>query len=475
MSSSCPSTLEYVCFHARCAPDETAVIYHDRSLTYGQLYQQSLQMVEALVALGVKEGDLVAVEDHQFVLHLVLLLALDELGATSLSYLDQEVEQIERGLKACDWILCASDTQIKANSVDVACHLLTPVWLETVFARRPDVTRTLKIHDPMAPLRLVKSSGTTGQVKFMIHSRAVRMNRVRLTQMRRSFSKDSRFLVLMSFSVEGLYQQVITVLQSGGCLIKVPRGKTVDALKTYHVSDILVLPLVLRPLLDHCEREGVTSRHVTLDCIGGRVDPDLRRRALGRFAKAVNEMYGSNEVGSASLVREDGAVLPLPGVRLEVVNEADDPVVGQLGLLRIKCDGQIGEYWQDPETTAQKFQDGWFYPGDLAVLSGDGTLKLQGRADDLLNINGLKISPVDLEQDLKEKLGFDDVCLVQRVGPSQEIGLWLFYSASKQESPEALEKRIDDILPQSLRPINVQKVSAFARTQTGKIKRQDLK
>jgi len=59
-------------------------------------------------------------------------------------------------------------------------------------------------------------------------------------------------------------------------------------------------------------------------------------------------------------------------------------------------------YYRDPVATALHFKDGWFYPRDMGSLTPSGALRLHGRADDVMNLNGIKIFPAEIERVLEE-------------------------------------------------------------------------
>jgi long-chain acyl-CoA synthetase len=58
-------------------------------------------------------------------------------------------------------------------------------------------------------------------------------------------------------------------------------------------------------------------------------------------------------------------------------------------------------YVDNPQQSALRFRDGWFYPGDLGLLRGDGQLVVQGRHDDMIVLNGLNIFPAEIERVLE--------------------------------------------------------------------------
>lgn len=90
--------------------------------------------------------------------------------------------------------------------------------------------------------------------------------------------------------------------------------------------------------------------------------------------------------------------LTVPGLEVKLINEDGEvPWDGKtMGELLIRGPWIADEYYKD-ERTAKAFKDGWFYTGDIAVMTEDGYLKLTDRTADLIKSGGEWISSVDLE------------------------------------------------------------------------------
>lgn len=93
--------------------------------------------------------------------------------------------------------------------------------------------------------------------------------------------------------------------------------------------------------------------------------------------------------------------LTMPGLEVKLVNEDGEvPWDGKtMGELLIRGPWIADEYYKD-ERTKNAFKDGWFYTGDIAVMTQDGYLKLTDRTADLIKSGGEWISSVDLENAL---------------------------------------------------------------------------
>jgi acyl-coenzyme A synthetase/AMP-(fatty) acid ligase len=133
------------------------------------------------------------------------------------------------------------------------------------------------------------------------------------------------------------------------------------------------------------------------------------RQLLERVCDAVAITYSMQECGSiARVVERDAASVtetvgrPHPGVELEIVNERGEPVPeGESGEIRVRVPGMASGYVDDPAASAAHFRDGWFQPGDLVSLTAEGALVVHGRADDVMNLNGIKIAPAEIERALE--------------------------------------------------------------------------
>jgi fatty-acyl-CoA synthase len=81
------------------------------------------------------------------------------------------------------------------------------------------------------------------------------------------------------------------------------------------------------------------------------------------------------------IVRADGTTLP----------------EGRVGEIMIRSDSLFGGYYNRPDLTAQVFQDGWYWSGDLGFVH-DGELYVIGRKKDLIIVAGKNIYPQDIEE-----------------------------------------------------------------------------
>lgn len=136
-------------------------------------------------------------------------------------------------------------------------------------------------------------------------------------------------------------------------------------------------------------------------------------------------------------------------------------------------------YWRRPEAARDSFAEGWFSPGDLFRLRGDGTVELCGRDDDMLKISGQWVSVLDVEQALLAASGgcVQSLAAVGFENAEGLVSIALFAVAAPRQEEQA-RARLDAgiaALPKLKRPRLVKWVDELPLTATGKLQRRKLK
>ena len=123
-----------------------------------------------------------------------------------------------------------------------------------------------------------------------------------------------------------------------------------------------------------------------------------------RFGLEILDGIGSTEMGYIAISNRSGAVRPgtsgrpVPGYEALVVDPAGEPLpTGEAGELWVRGPSTAAGYWNDPERTARSFRGDWVATGDRYVADADGFFTYLGRADDMLRVSGLWVSPLEVE------------------------------------------------------------------------------
>ncbi|RSD17953.1 AMP-dependent synthetase [Amycolatopsis eburnea] len=130
--------------------------------------------------------------------------------------------------------------------------------------------------------------------------------------------------------------------------------------------------------------------------------PALRERAAEAGVRIV-PAYGMSETASGCVY--DG--VPLDGVHVDLAD----------GRIRIAGAVLAHGYRLRPDLTADAFADGWFTTSDRGIRHDDGRIEVLGRADDMINTGGVKVSANAIERVLCAQPGVRDACVVGVADP----------------------------------------------------------
>ena len=309
------------------------------------------------------------------------------------------------------------------------------------------------------PFRIGLSSGTTGQPKAVIRTH-LEQDRQWQAGRRRITGGAGRFLTLTAMQLNFGLGYAMQTLDGGGTVHVVPLPIALDELRAIvdreDITHLAITPTLARDLLrgladDQPRFPGL--RNLVLSTMDA--PEDLRRAIRARLTPHLVICYATNESGYVASA-DAAAQVAFPETVGHAVDEVEIEIVddhgrtmpaGNMGQVRVRGPALPTGYVDDPAATAAAFRDGWYYPGDLGTLSPEGALFLAGRTDDMINYDGTKIFPAEIEQAL---LGHPAVA---------EAAAFAITTRDRRQIPAAAV-----VLQQA---VGVDALTAFCRSQLG--------
>jgi acyl-CoA synthetase (AMP-forming)/AMP-acid ligase II len=389
--------------HAADRPDHPAIESGDRVITYGALGGWVDAVAANLQAAGIASGDVVGVMLPDCAEHLVVLLALARAGAVMVA-IDGSLPEAERQRALAG----ATPRAVIAPGAVAAVGNLPHLALGRLLLR-PGVPFRRPALAADHPLMIVQSSGTTGTPKAFVWSHARML--VQTHRHRDCLGLDWRDRYLALVRMTFFWQRELCLILFGlGATIVVNRASTLDgaaaqanaaritllAATPSHLAHLLDLPAGPQPLFPSLRVLLVGSAP-----LAHQRRLEVRRRLTPNFY----EQLGTNEAGLLVLgtpanqdARPEAIGRVVAGVEAQVVDAEGRPLPpGAVGLVGFRGAGFPTGYVDDPAATAGAFRDGWFYPGDLAAIDAAGFFHFRGRADDIINNDGVKFYPIEVE------------------------------------------------------------------------------
>lgn len=246
------------------------------------------------------------------------------------------------------------------------------------------------------------------------------------------------------------------------------------------------VPGVYRQLLKYGEdlEEGfATLRHGLT--AGEKLPGELREAWTLATGKPLYEALGMSECSTfissspSAPVREGFSGRPQRGRRIALLPQdgGEKPVaIGDTGVIAIdrRDPGLMLRYWNRPEEEAASMRGRWFLTGDLGEMDEDGYVAYRGRADDLMNAMGYRVSPQEVEDVLSAHPAVAE-CAVAEMTVRADLSIVAgFVVPSVDVGANALIAHCAEHLAAYKTPREIVFVETLPRSANGKIRRKDL-
>ncbi|MBI1197880.1 MAG: AMP-binding protein [Phenylobacterium sp.] len=457
-----------VAFHARVRPRAPALVTPRRRVTYAEFNDDVNRYAAGLLAAGITpQRGIVGVDATlPYRVH-VLLMALARLGVASTTLRDGRAD-----LRITD----------RTGSADPTVLRLGRDWIASVEGA-PAVEVPSAPREPEGLARVLLSSGSTGEARRVPLSWR-RMEARNLGALAAYASGRLGVWAVRTGVDSSLGYNLATLAWSMGAAVAADHGAAdLPVLMERQPTGLLGLtPLQLRELLDNLPAGFELKPRWRVVVTGAVLAPALAREGRQRLSPDMHVIYGATEVAGAAVgpaqrvETTPGAVgWPVPGVTMEVVGPDGQRLPdGETGEIRIRSDSVAERFLDDPEATGEAFRDGFFHSGDVGRRLPDGSFVIEGRADDRMNLGGIKIMPSVLENALIEHPQVRDAAAFAVPGSDGADECWVAVSPDGEVTRESLLqhlRRAGVRLP----PIHFAWSESIPRSDMGKIDRQALR
>src|SRR5271168_5085525 len=225
----------------------------------------------------------------------------------------------------------------------------------------------------------------------------------------------------MPFSAGTSYARAVAVLSAGGAVVlPCPPIDFVSLANTVGVTTTCGSPSMLAELLG---RRGDAVRRLetmeSFEVLGEHLPVKLAQDARSFLTPNISNEYGATETdrvatadAAVCIADPSAAGFLTPWIEAEIVDAADRPVPnGQEGRLRVRGAPVIAGYYRNDDATRRNFRDGWFYLGDIGIITDHGLLRVTGRIEDQITRDGVSISVLPLEEMIRAVPGVRDVAV----------------------------------------------------------------
>lgn len=442
--SSDPRTIPAALDHfALELPDHDALITDDRSFTAAALRDEVHRAAAALIALGVKPKDRVAIWSPNTWHWVVACLAIHHAGAAMVPlntrYTATEASDIIARTEAPvlfaagEFLGADRAANLDRESLPALRRIVRiPIdeddgtWDEFI-ARGTDIAavaaRAAAV-DPDDVSDILFTSGTTGRSKGVLCAHRQSLAASAAWAANGKITSADRYLCINPFFHNFGYKAgILACLQTGATLIPHLTFDPLRALQAIEHHRITVLPgppTIYQTLLDHPARGDYDLSSLRFAVTGAATVPVVlvERMQSELDIDIVLTAYGLTEAnGMGTMCRaEDDAVTvattcgrPFADFELRI----DGATAGEAGEVLLRGPNVMLGYLDDPDATAAAIDsDGWLHTGDIGVVDEAGNLRITDRLKDMYICGGFNVYPAEIEQVLARMDGIADAAVI---------------------------------------------------------------
>ena len=216
------------------------------------------------------------------------------------------------------------------------------------------------------------------------------------------------------------------------------------------------------------------------------LSPTVLRRWRETFGLDILDGIGSTEMLHIYCSNRPDHIVPgtsgepVPGYEIKLLDEDGQEVPdGEIGNLHVRGDSAHAFYWHQHEKTKATLKGEWLFTGDRYRHTAEGGYVYEGRADDMIKVGGLWVSPIEVEHTLAEHpLVIEAAAVGVRVEETTRVKAYVT-CREREQSDEELAAELQGWCKERLRRYEYPHFFAFVdelpKTLTGKIQRYKLR
>ena len=440
---------EHVLTLAQSQPEKPALLFKKEVLSYRELADRLVKCGAVLSGLGIRRGDRVLFTALSKLETVVIYLGIQFIGAVAVC-VDKKAAQ-ETG-----WQIY-SDTEASLYITDKPCGeyagRMRLYSLRKLYHACGEVCGEVCADSVSLPsyvrpdgediAEMIFTTGTTGKPKgVMLSYRAVyQISKNTIDGI--GILTEDRILIPLPLNhslalreLRGALWQGAAVVLQNGFTFAMEMEKNITELKcTGMVIVPASLELTRSQMQDRFSRIVGKLRYIEVGAGSLTVQQRKEFSALLPDTKLINT-WGSSETGGALFTNVNEVVKnpvqiaaigkPLSGVAVSMLDADGQEMLhtdhDHPGRLALKGDMVMSGYWNRELETKNALRDGWLVTNDITYTDEDGYVYMLGRADDIINVGGEKVSPIEVENLAGEFPAIRECACIGVPDPEQTLG-----------------------------------------------------
>lgn len=473
---------------AKETPEKTAFIVNEEKCSYAKLAEMNRRAAQYLKNKGVKPGDRVIVEADHILSYVYFWYGIQLLGATFVP--------LEKNTPSKRMMEISAELDAKVMVGLSARKDLPQAW--ALDAIMEEILNTPDGFEPAEPdsqslAEILFTTGTTGKSKGVMVSFSNQVNIALAGIETTNIQQDNVWLIPTPMNhAAGLRKAHIAMaVGSTVCLLEGFRNfkQYFQTIRDHGVTSLYLPPSAIHLLLAVASKNLAELKdQLRFIYSSSTAYPEADKEKMRKLLPNVY-MYNCFGCSEAGVVCTDefcvsggsqySGSVGMPNSLSEIVlldedgNEITDSSPEKPGLVAIRSKSVMKGYWNEPELTAQAIKNGMLVMSDLCYKAPNGELILIGRANDTINLGGMKIAPLEVEE-VVQRVDCVDECLLILNAQGNALKLLVVPKADMELDEAAIRAAIAQNLESYKMPKFIKQVDEIIKTFNGKIDRKQM-
>ena len=482
---------------AREVPHKEAIVLGAQRVTYRELDEASSKVANALLRLGMRKGD-----------HVAILLchspawAINYFGVTKAGGVPVLLSTVLKApelapfLRDSDSTILITEKKFSQTLSSVLPHVPTLRYVievdtdyyTSMVAGSSSMSPTVHLRDTDEAV-IFYTCGVLGKYKGVVHTHASIMGTPPILSARIQRRRTDVIIDLVPFSyLFGLFEVLFGSIIVGSTIVLVPNftpEAVLEAMEKERGSIVFGVPAMYNALAMVPEEilrgYDLSSLRLAVNA-GAKSTTELMAMLEDKFGLAVYEAYGLTETSGVAMSSFGSRKLGTVGKPICDIKIIDDSGVevpqGEIGEAVFKVPWVMKGYYKAPELTARVLKDGWFHTGDLVRMDEEGYLEyVEKKSSIIVTPSGLKINPSEVESVLLTHPAVAEAAYIA-VDDGHGGQMRIAFVVLK-EGECATAEELSDLCYQNLAdfklPKRIEFMDSIPRTDSGEVDRSKLK
>jgi len=489
-------------------PDNIAVIFEGKELTYSQLNKKANQLARTLREKGVKGDSIVAIMTERSLEMIIGIMAVVKAGGAYLpispEYPDERIKYMLVDSGAA--VLLVQSREVWEQKPELGEVSVISISLEDESLYSVEDTNLEMINTPKDLAYVIYTSGSTGKPKGAMIEHYSLVNRLNWMQKKYPIGEGDTILQKTPYTFDvSVWEMFWWSIQGARVCFLKPGGERdpgaiVDMIEQRQITTMHFVPSMLTAFLTYIENGIDTIRLKSLKQVFASGEA-LNVQQVTKFNKHLYEnngtklhnLYGPTEATvdvsyfDCSTGEEFEIIpigKPIDNINLFILNsEGGLQPIGVPGELFIAGDGLARGYLNRPELTAERFiknpfeavaDERMYKTGDLARWLPDGNIEYLGRIDNQVKVRGYRIELGEIEAELIKNPEISEAVVTVRDDEDGSRYLCAYIVAARNLSVSELRSHLSKNLPEYMIPSYFVKLESIPLTSNGKVDRKGL-